>query len=378
MLDFADIMGRSQGLVPDYRQQKADDQLYRAREQVMSEKQRAAQREQQFKHDFERTLLAKNPDAIMQLMARYPEYAEQVKPVWQTMDERDRQSRLTLTGSIYANANAGNIDRAAALLEQNIAAERAAGGDVADDEAILAGLRSENPVERQAAIQTIGIHLAAATGDKFTETYKGLNPVEGKSPVQREYDWRVQQFGKASADEWLATKDTDIVTVEAGGSVFDKRDFAKGGDPASTSPGAAPKTAPAPVGSPVANAGTLVRSLFPGVSVTQNRRNPKSALGRANPKSWHNRSGGAVDVKPIPGMSFDQFIAQIEAAGYPIIEKRDEVANPSKHSTGPHWHVVIGDNPAAPRVVRSVQEARKLPPGTQFRTPDGRTLKVPG
>lgn len=58
--------------------------------------------------------------------------------------------------------------------------------------------------------------------------------------------------------------------------------------------------------------------------------------------TWHNRSRAAVDVAPIPGMTFDQYIARIEAAGYKIIEKRDEVTNPSKWATGPHWHVVIG------------------------------------
>lgn len=86
----------------------------------------------------------------------------------------------------------------------------------------------------------------------------------------------------------------------------------------------------------------MIKSLFPSARVTQVRRDPNSALGRANADSWHNRSGGAVDVAPIPGMTFEQYVGRIRAAGYPIIEARDEVKNPSGHATGPHWHVVIG------------------------------------
>lgn len=87
----------------------------------------------------------------------------------------------------------------------------------------------------------------------------------------------------------------------------------------------------------------MIQQLFPNARVTQNRRDPDSALGRANPGSWHNRSGGAVDVAPIAGMTFDQYVGRIKAAGYDIIEARDEVKNPSSHATGPHWHVVIGE-----------------------------------
>jgi hypothetical protein len=93
---------------------------------------------------------------------------------------------------------------------------------------------------------------------------------------------------------------------------------------------------------PVSNGRAVIEDIFPGVHVTDNIRDPNSALGRANPDSWHNRSGGAVDVRPIPGMTFDQFVGRIRQSGYSITEQRDEVKNPSGHATGPHWHVVIG------------------------------------
>ena len=95
-------------------------------------------------------------------------------------------------------------------------------------------------------------------------------------------------------------------------------------------------------GRPVADGGTVIRSLFPSARITEVRRPSASRLGRANPGSWHVRSGGAVDVAPIPGMNFSQYVQRIRDAGYRIIEQRDEVTNPSAHATGPHWHVVIG------------------------------------
>lgn len=87
---------------------------------------------------------------------------------------------------------------------------------------------------------------------------------------------------------------------------------------------------------------TAFRSTLRAGRLTDWKRNPESPLGRANPSSWHNSSGGAVDVHPVEGMTFDQFVKTIEIAGYPVIESRDEVRNPSPHATGPHWHVVLG------------------------------------
>ena len=85
----------------------------------------------------------------------------------------------------------------------------------------------------------------------------------------------------------------------------------------------------------------VIQSIFPDAVITDDERDPNSGLGRANPDSFHNTTDGAVDVRPIPGMTFDEFVAAIEAEGHQILEAIDEVNNPSGHATGPHWHVVI-------------------------------------
>ena len=97
-------------------------------------------------------------------------------------------------------------------------------------------------------------------------------------------------------------------------------------------------------GFPVSRNGVgVVQKLFPNARVTSGYRGPDHPLSKKNPNSYHAKTHGAVDIAPIPGMTFEQYIGKIRAAGYPIIEARDEVKNPSSHATGPHWHVVIGE-----------------------------------
>jgi hypothetical protein len=94
-------------------------------------------------------------------------------------------------------------------------------------------------------------------------------------------------------------------------------------------------------GSPTGTAGDIVSSVFPNAEITDVERDPDSDLGRANPDSWHNTSSNAVDIRPIPGMTFEEYVQGLRDAGYTLIEAIDEVNNPSGHSTGPHWHVVF-------------------------------------
>ncbi len=91
-----------------------------------------------------------------------------------------------------------------------------------------------------------------------------------------------------------------------------------------------------------ANGREVIASLFPDARITSGYRGPQHPLSKKNPSSFHARTIGAVDVAPIPGMTFEQYVSRIRAAGYRIVQAKDEVRNPSKYATGPHWHVVIG------------------------------------
>lgn len=85
----------------------------------------------------------------------------------------------------------------------------------------------------------------------------------------------------------------------------------------------------------------VIQAVFPDAVITDAMRDPNSALGQANPGSFHVQGDGAVDVRPIPGVTFEEFVAKLRSEGYEIIEAIDEVNNPSGHATGPHWHVVF-------------------------------------
>jgi soluble lytic murein transglycosylase len=87
----------------------------------------------------------------------------------------------------------------------------------------------------------------------------------------------------------------------------------------------------------------VIGELFPNARITSGYRGPNNPLSKKNPRSYHARTKGAVDIAPIPGVTFKEYISSIKNAGYKIIEARDEVKNPSRFATGPHWHVVIGN-----------------------------------
>lgn len=243
-LDYANALLGGQQLVPNMREQAMQDQVLRQRQQAFDMEQQtradAQSQQQAYQQQLEQAMLSGDPQDIIRLMARFPQMREAITPLYESMDADRRSGDLTQIGSIYANAQAGNFERASAILEQRILAD----GPDADesDRAILAGLRSGDATQRNAAMATVGIMLAAATGEDFSSAYSRLNPSEATTTTQRDYNWRVQQFGQDAADQWLATQDTSLIAVEPGGSVYSKADFAPrqgggqrgGGDPASS------------------------------------------------------------------------------------------------------------------------------------------------
>lgn len=139
-------------------------------------------------------------------------------------------------------------------------------------------------------------------------------------------------------------------------------------DPALISPIGARQEAPPPVAEaaprePVADGGAIIRSIFGDTArITSTRRGPNDALTQANPRSWHARSNAAVDIAPIPGMTFEQARSAIEAQGFTLIEALNETGSGrSRHATGDHWHFVIGTG-GTPASAASAPSAPTAPP----------------
>jgi soluble lytic murein transglycosylase len=95
--------------------------------------------------------------------------------------------------------------------------------------------------------------------------------------------------------------------------------------------------------SPVSDGRATMAAIFPEARITSGYRGPDHPLSRANPRSYHTRTRAAVDLAPIPGMTFEQAKARIEQAGYGVIEALNETGSGrSRHATGDHWHFVLG------------------------------------
>lgn len=94
---------------------------------------------------------------------------------------------------------------------------------------------------------------------------------------------------------------------------------------------------------PASDGGSIAKQLFPQARITSTYRGPDHPLSKANPRSYHARTRAAVDMAPIPGMTFEQARQKILQSGYGLLEAIDEVNNPSSNATGPHWHFVIGE-----------------------------------
>lgn len=93
---------------------------------------------------------------------------------------------------------------------------------------------------------------------------------------------------------------------------------------------------------PVRDGRAIAMSLYPNMHITEVERKKDADYG--SPTSWHKRSKAAIDSRPIEGMTFKQYVDGYKKAGYEIIEAIDETKKPSKGATGPHWHVVLGEN----------------------------------
>lgn len=397
-LDYASIMAAGQSLVPDLQEQTYRRELNqslidqrRAQTQARADQ---AERERAFRADVAAATKSGDPRAIHGLMIKYPEFADKIKPGWQAMDAERKQRTMTQMGSIYVRAKNGDYTGAAKALDARIAADRAAGLDTSDDEQIRDALLSGDPDQQKIALGTIGVTLSAADPDKFGDTFGKFNPTDTKTEVQKGYEWRLANFGKEFADNWLAGQDTEVVSVVPGGSVYNKADFANpprggimGNNPSGDLPGTATGpdgerrfTTPAPQprgGDPVRLGGggieSLAKQVVPGINVTSRTRSPaKNAAVGGKPDSYH-LTGEARDFTPPAGMNMAQLHAQLARAfpGYDVINEGD------------HVHVEPGPRMAArtaqagPKRIRSKQEYDRLPSGTEFIAPDGSHRRKP-
>src|SRR5438445_388981 len=75
-----------------------------------------------------------------------------------------------------------------------------------------------------------------------------------------------------------------------------------------------------------------IKQLFPQANVTSGYRGPNNPLTIAHPGSMHAQGSPedprAVDVAPIPGVNFNDYVSKIKQAGVPIAQAFDEATHP--------------------------------------------------
>lgn len=409
-LDYGAIMAAGRSLVPDLRQQAMQQEQFNLQKQaaeVQLQGLRAQQaklvqdqqEKQQYQAAVEKALTSKDPQAILDLMARFPSMAGNIKPVWEAMDKRQRTVNLTQMGTIYARGQTGDLDGARTVLRDRIAADTAAGHVDPTDQAILAGLESDDPVEQQAAIQTVGIHLAMAGGpDKFAEAYKSLTGAENKTTLEKQADY-YRRIGRADLAESLEQNTADpVVTVtnQYGTSAYRSSQLVppgagpqpKGGDQSTPAAG---YTLPVEGGTFTSGFGAPrdggARS-HNGIDIAAPEGSPVRPVKPGKVVAVGNQPDGGLFVRV---KHEDGSISGYAHLARQDVKVGDAVGATSQlgtvgttgNATGPVVHLVIRDRSGraidprpllggGPVQVATLQQANALPKGTRYRTPDGR------
>lgn len=190
--DFASPLRAAQTLVPDYAQQQAQRQMMaiqqlqaQGAQMQMQQQQREWNLEDQYQADLNGVLAnPHDPNAIRQLLIKYPKQATALKAGMDSLDATTRRNELTQLAGIYSAAAAGKHDLAASELEKRITADKAAGQDTALDDEVLGMLRSDDPAEKNRALNVLSFILAGATGEEHFGT------VAGQLSKSRQPDYR--------------------------------------------------------------------------------------------------------------------------------------------------------------------------------------------
>ena len=176
-------------LVPDYAMQLQQKQLMELQQQQQQlasdtfnqkvfERQQDLAKRDMYEMDVQAYLADPRPENLRALMAKYPEQSEGLKRVYEAQSANAQQANLTGMANVYGYARSGNYGAAAAELQRQMDADKAAGlAPDPMDEQLMADLRSGDPARQKQAVGLMGFGIASIVGpDKFASTYEALNP----------------------------------------------------------------------------------------------------------------------------------------------------------------------------------------------------------
>ena len=374
-VNFATILGQAQQLVPDYQQEMLRQQLgalqtrqvgleneqIAANTRLIGAKMQQAQLEQQqqatFSAEAEQVIRGGDPRQIAGLIARYPQYGDQIKGAWDRMDSRIQSADLRDMGQIYAAANGGRFDLAATAMRRRIEADKAADGQAdPQDEEILKLLESPDPADQKRGAGMVGFSLAAVTGpDKFASTYGELSKGgEGYtlSPGSRRYDSENREVA-------FAPFSPQHITVGEGETLVEYVPGGGGGGPTSSGGGN---------GITGAQIEQTALGAVPGVVVTSRQRSPEKNRAVGGQSNSFHLTDQARDFVPPANMPMGVLATRLRKAmpGFDVINEGDHVhVEPSGSRGGGNATRVIARGRPKP-VDTPKPRSGELKPGTQM------------
>lgn len=177
--------------------------------------QRQAAEQQAYQQALSQALMRPSPSSFQAVAAQYPQFAKQTSEALNAYNQPQKEAMFRTAVTMYNLIGNGQWDKALTEAQAQKEAERVSGGDPSHWDSIIEAIQNRSPYAAGAAASIIQAYDPA----KFAEVYKALNPAEARTQTEREYNWRVSQFGQAAADAWLKTQDTKLVPVQPGGSV---------------------------------------------------------------------------------------------------------------------------------------------------------------
>lgn len=245
-IDQGAILRSGAALIPNlaeqYLQQQQIDlqrQDVGLRQQAFQAKQQDDQREQAEQMAYQRDMETigtlppdQQPMALAALSRRYPKQSEALKRSWDMQDAAVKDANFRETADTYFLIKNGGADKAAAKIRKRIEADKAAGQDTEDDEAIATALESGDEAEVGRAMAAVTAQLQVAAGpERFASIAGVVNP--GGTEFEKQYEYIKANFGQEAADNFARNKyDPFVESNNKYGTTFYRSSDLAGGGPA--------------------------------------------------------------------------------------------------------------------------------------------------
>lgn len=358
------------------------------------------QQEQGFRNEATNVISNPTPEGFRRLMLRYPRQRQAIEQAWNQYSEGEQRRNTEAASSVYAALSNNRPDLALTTLRRRREALTSAGTDTAETDALIQMIESGDPAQIQRARGFAGMVLAASTGpDHIGPTLESLHDVEQPQAYTLGPGEVRYERGPGGEQREVARSPVTVRSFTGpDGITYDiVPDTAPAGDGTPAPPGPSAARGSAPNITAINNPGALRDGPFarsqPGYRGSQNGfarfetaeqgiraqevllrsrylRQPQTAqqiAGRYAPPRSRGGDNSEESTRNY-GTYIERRLNLRPGQRIDASRARELAAAMREWETGN----TVPTRQAAPVRVRSVQEARALPPGTHFLAPNGR------